>query len=1014
MLYRVLGTLDVGGERPVRVPGGHVRTVFLALLLRANHPVSSTELLRVAWGDSEAPRVQLDKRIGEIRTLLDAVGRRDQLETVRGFGYVLRAREDELDALRFARLTVRAEEAKAAGDGDGEIRLLRTALGLWQGPHVGSNVDNELLAASSRGLEDRRRRVAVRLAELEFARRGHDRVLPELSGLVAEYPTDRRLCELLMIAQYRCGDRAAANVTYRTYEQALDREMGTRPEKSVRDLNYAIASGDEQAIARLEAAMGAPVTDRSVKRTMPRQLPAPLPDFVGREQSVAEAVWLLRRTQRPAPPVLVVAGAGGMGKTSLAQYIAHQVADSYPDGQVVAELRGSTDRPADPDNILADILRSLGVGRVPEASADRVRMYRTLVADRRLLLVLDDVRDEEQVRDLIPGGAGCAVIVTARRLLPDVDGVHHLPTVTELDPAEATALFLAVVHGSRIELSATDAAVEQAVYLCAGLPLALRVAASQYVRDYPLPIAELVERLARQGTDAIEYGPRSVSRSVGAGFERLDGPARQLFLCLGLTHLVDFEIWTAAAVLDGTGTDPERALSQLVEYHMVEPAGAARRYRFHDLTRDFAGRLADREVAQADRGRILTQAYGGLLSLARIAHRCVNGGDFEIVHSPSPQWSPPMGVAVPGSVMQARDWFERERGNIRASVAHCADIGLTDVCWDLAFTAHEFYALARHFDDWLTTHTIALQACQAVADGRGEAVMLVGLGQPILVASRPGSGVSGPNQLERAIDLLASSGDRHGLAIAERTLGNALRRRGQLDAPLRLFSRAFDNYEHSGDPLGRWQALRFLGHTHLDRGDIPAALRDFERAQAVVRELGRADALALTGYWLGQAQLAANSADAAAAAFQDLFDAFDGATGTGHAYAVHARGQLTLTRGDLRAAVAHLRQAATLAAEVADATLEGRVQLTLATAYDRMGLHDQRIAALEHAAECFAGGDAVFLQATALATLADALVSAGDQGEAEAVRNHVERLYDLMRLPDADRVHRGQIPPSSG
>jgi DNA-binding SARP family transcriptional activator/tetratricopeptide (TPR) repeat protein len=1020
VLFRVLGTLTVGDDdQQARVPGGNARTVLAALLIRANHLVPAAELLHVAWGDADVNKTQLEKRIVEIRRLVTSVGS-GTLRTVRGYGYELRLPADVLDVLQFDRHAIEADEARAAGRTEDEADLLYAALGLWQGPNVASNVDNPRLAAMTRSLEDRRRRLAVRLFEIELGRQRHDRVLPQASMLAADYPAERRLCELAMIAYHRCGEPAGANRAYVAHQRALDEQLGSKPDRLLRDLNYAIVGGDEATARAIEAALlptatpfPAPAIVAHRPAVVPRQLPPRPADFVGRAESVAEALWLLRRAPRDAAPVLAVTGQPGAGKTTMAVHVAHEVAGSFPDGQLVADLRGSS-TPANAAEVVGDFLRALGVDAVPEAGAERVRLYRTLLADRRVLIVLDDALDEEQVRDLVPGGPRNAVIVTARRRLPDIDGIHHLPTVQVLTREDATELLLAVVHRSRIELTATAPGLAQVVSLCAGLPLALRIAASQYVRDHPRPLDDLVDRLSRHGTNATDYGPRSVARSIGAGFDRLDDAARRLFLGLGLTRLVEFELWTAAAVLDDIG-EPVTALTQLVDYHLVEPAGGGDRYRFHDLTRDYAHRRAGREIDAANRARILVRTYGALLGLARAAHRKIVGGDFEVVHCATPDWVPPAGVAVPADDGSAFDWFERERTNIRAGVTHCADLarntprpGLTDLCWDLAFTAHEFYAIRRYYDDWHATHTIALQACRDAGDLRGEALMLVGLGQPTLVASRPAGGISGPVQLERAIALLTDCGDRHGLAIAERTLANALRRRGQLAAPLELFTRALEHYQGSADLLGQWQTLRFLGQTHLHRRDISRALAYLTRAEKAAKQLGPTYAVAQTSYWKGQAHLAAGDVGAAALAFQALFDTYQAsAGGTGYGYAVHAHGQLALAKGELVGAVEHLAQAAEVAVEVGDASLEGRVRTSLADAYDGLGRAAERLAELARAAGCFAGSDAVYLHATTLAALAKAWQDAGEHEAAQAARHRLQRLLEQTGLTEQDRADWG-------
>ncbi|HET8681509.1 MAG TPA: BTAD domain-containing putative transcriptional regulator, partial [Micromonosporaceae bacterium] len=418
MIYRILGDLAVGpSEAPLPLPSGHRLTVFAVLLVNANRRVSTADLLRAAWGSVEVNETQLHKSISQLRVLLGTIGRRNDLKTHSRYGYELRVAEDDVDKLMFERWVREADAAAAAGRTDEEIGLLRAALGLWRGQHPLAGVPDGPFRREAADLEHRRKRAAVRLFDLELGRGHYERILDELQTIAGYHPTDRRLCEQLMLALYRRGHATQALAAYTRYTDALLEETGGEPDSGLRNLMYAIASADEAAIARYEDAAtqqaGTPVPLVAV----PRQLPPDLADLVGRDEWLGEARWLLTREPGTAPPVVVVTGAGGIGKTVLAVRVAHQVRAHYPDGQLYVELRGTTAQPADSAEVLAQLLRAFGVANVPQTRDERASLYRSLLADRRVLLVLDDARDEEQVRDLMPGNPACAVLITARQRL---------------------------------------------------------------------------------------------------------------------------------------------------------------------------------------------------------------------------------------------------------------------------------------------------------------------------------------------------------------------------------------------------------------------------------------------------------------------------------------------------------------------------------------------------------------------------------------------------------------------
>ena len=1002
MIYRLLGELQVGPDgQLLRLPGGPPLLLLAALLLDVNTKMSKTELIRAAWGTDEMSDAQLYKRINEVRRLLAKIGRDGDLHSHHGFGYELQATEAEIDILQFERLVREAQKAGTQGDAEGEIARLRQALGLWRGARPLSNVPTEAFHQELAQMEQRRRRAAARLYELELSRGQQELIVDELIQLTGFYPVDQRLCEQLMIAQYRSGRPADVTRAYERHVEGLAAETGGVPDQLLRAFHFAVARGDEEAASRAEQ-------DIAQRRNMPQQavtyVPRQLPrasELVGRDAVIAE----LRSLLRPGPDrgaVIVISGPGGIGKTGLALYVANELASQYPDGQLHAELRGADGTVTDTAEVLAQFLRALGVPRIPAAKEERLGTYRTLLAQRRLLVVLDDAASGDQVADLMPNGAGCSVLVTSRERLPDLSGARHVTPLEPLGPEDGTRLFLSVVRAADVILPSLDH-VDEVVALCGGLPLALCIAGSLRVHDHPRSTAALARRLADQGPAAFAYGQRSVARTIGAGFERLDAPARHLFLGLGLLPLQAFGLWTAAALLDGTGADPVAALSQLAARFMITSTQTRPQYGFHDLTWEYARRRAEAEWTGPVRD-VHDHVYRALLTLTRRAHARLYGADFDVVHSDLPDWDAPAEVLADVDA-DPLDWFETERENIRTAVEHSAALGLTSVCWDLAVSAHEFYTIRGYHDDWQATHAAALEACRAAGDRHGEALVLTSRNQPALLASLHADDAASVTELERAIRLLAESGDQHGRAVALRTLANALRRRGYLHRPLELFREALAAFDVSGDSTGWWQAQRFLGQTYLDMGRPVDARRALAEAEAVADESGWTRLLAQTRYWIGQASLA-DPADLAAAqaAFDAVFDVFAEDGGVGWAYALHGLGDLALRRGAAEVAEQHLSRAVGLARDGADAALEGRVRLSLARLHAAQGRPEAQVEMLEEAIVVFAQSGLAYLEVRALAALAQAQAARGDAKAADAAWERVESLSAV--LPDEDRPYR--------
>ncbi|WP_157437221.1 BTAD domain-containing putative transcriptional regulator [Actinoplanes subtropicus] len=974
MRFRILGDLEVrdsgGGE--VVLPAGHTRAVLATLLLRANRPVATEDLIAAAWGEKGVSHAQLHKAASALRKSFGV-----PLKTHNRYGYELVAAEDDLDLLMFRRLVGEADERRDGSDA--EIATLRAALALWRSGRPLSNVRLESATAEIEALRRQRKRAATRLFGLEIDRGGHAGVLEDLTHFATEFPDDTKLCALLLTALYRDGHVEGIIPAIERYEAASE-----APDQGLRRQAYAMVRGDVP-----EPAVPAP-----------QQLPPRPPYFVGRDGLLAEVRWLLRE---PRLPVLAITGPGGMGKTALALQAGHEAAGSYPDGQLWADLCGTRDQPADPAEVLAEFLRALGVPAVPETRRERAALYRSAMAGRRVLVLLDDAADGAQVRDLLPGGGRSVVLITARRRLPDLGApAHHVAPLGAFDAVTAGELFHRIAADGHVDLAGEQEAVGDVVRLCGGLPLAVRMAALLRVESYHRSTGELLRRLVEQGPTAFAYGEESLARTLGAGLVPLDDRARRLFLGLGRLALPVFAEWTAAAVLDERGPAAGEALTQLAAIGMVDPVPGEARYRFHDLTRQYARGLADTAPSwAAGLGEPALRVCRALLTLTRHAHTAFYGGDFDVTHGAAAD-APVPAAELAQAAAEPRVWFERERANIRAAVEQAAELGSADLCWDLAVSAHEFYAIGGYFDDWRATHEVALAACRAAGDRRGEGIVLTMLGMPPLVASGS-AGVSGVPELQRAVDLLAETGDRHALAVAQRTLANALRRNGELARPLELFTEALAHYQESGDVVGSQQALRFVGQTHLDGGDAEDAVAVLLEAEKLARNSGQARVLAPALYWLAQAYLAGGDRPAAAAAFDEVQRLSPPDSGLAHAYALHGLGDLALAGGDTGTARHLLERAETLSREAADAGLEARVCLSIAAVEAAADRPDDRLAALRRAFGPIRASGNRWLEMLVQAELADAYDRMGDAGAARTARDRIAELYDQGDVPPGDR-----------
>ncbi|MET8627821.1 BTAD domain-containing putative transcriptional regulator [Kitasatospora sp. NPDC004669] len=563
------------------VAGSAQRQAVLAVLaLRAGQVVTSEELARLVWGESAPASVGAVVRnhISRLRAGIGAAGPDAAAVLVsRGGGYVLERAGLSVDAAEFERLAEVAERHRQCGEAPAAVDRYREALALWTGSALsgvpGPDAERQRERLAGQRLEALRNCLALELGLGE-----HARPVEELTALCAEHPLREGLRGLLMTALYRAGRQAEALEVYADARRVLAEDLGVEPGPELRRLHQRILCADPELSPPAPTAPPAPEP--------PAQLPADVGDFTGRAAEVPAIANALTESSGSAAPVVLVSGAIGVGKTTLAVRAARTVRAAFADGQLYAELNGGRGEPAEPADILAGFLRALGepLEQIPEQLAERGNRFRALLAGRRVLIVLDGARDEEQVRPLLPGGSTCAVLVTARARLTGLAPALALP-LGRLTPEESAQLLAAVAGHARLAAEPQAAATITAA--CGQLPLALRVAAAKLAARPAWSVTAFADRLADETRrlDELRLGELAVETELRQAHERL--PADLAGALPRLAALPDCSPPEAAAALGVTESAATGILEGLVDAGLLD-APARGRYRVPGLTRLFA------------------------------------------------------------------------------------------------------------------------------------------------------------------------------------------------------------------------------------------------------------------------------------------------------------------------------------------------------------------------------------------------------------------------------------------
>ncbi|TVZ83204.1 BTAD domain-containing putative transcriptional regulator [Streptomyces sp. BK340] len=833
--FAVLGPVRVWrGERELALGGPQEQALLALLLLRAGQPVSVPEIVDALWGPYP-PRTAVNvvrRHVGSLRRLLEpglparASGRR----LVRGgSGYRLVTDGDALDLVRFRELRDEARRATDEGSPARAVDLLTGALSLWNGP-VAAGISPDVRDRIAVGGPERERLTAVREAADAALHAGvPDRVLPELRQAAAAHPLDEALLARLVLALAATGRRAEALDTHRTACGRLADELGIDPGPELRDaLHEATGRG----------AGTPPPETPGPHPAVPAQLPHDLATFTGRHAELAEVLGSFPGGAEDAGTVLISAlgGMAGVGKTTLAVHWAHRVADRYPDGQLYADLRGFAPSGAvtGPGEALRGFLDALGVPpeHIPQGLDARAALYRSMLSGRRVLVLLDNARDAEQVRPLLPGAPGCLTIVTSRDELTGLVAAHGARSLTlrPFDTGQAREFLTGRLGAERT--AAEPAAVDAIITRCAGLPLALACVAARAALRPHFPLAAVAAELHEAHGSLDAFTRPDTSADVATVFSwsvrAVSAEAARLFRLLALHPGPDASPAAAAALAGLPLRQVRPLLAELSGVHLVgEPAPG--RYAFHDLLRAHAGELLQAHHGEAERQEASDRLFAYYLHRAHAAGALLDpSGDLP----PLPEGAHAEPFADDS---QALAWLGAEYGVLPAVVQEAAASRRDRLACLLTWSLEPYFERRGHWHDGLAAQRTARDAALRLADPALEARALRGLGR---AAGRLGLHEEARAHLERALELFAGLGDLVGRAGTHRSLGWTSEQLGDLAGALRHNRLALDLFRTAGHRPAQASVLNSVGWYHVLLGEHRQALAHCFEALTLLQDLG--------------------------------------------------------------------------------------------------------------------------------------------------------------------------------
>ncbi|MFG2720898.1 BTAD domain-containing putative transcriptional regulator [Streptomyces sp. NPDC048416] len=842
MRFGVLGPLYAGvAGREVRWNGPRQAKMLAALLIDANKVVAMERLVAVMW-DADAPATavrQIQDAVSGLRRNLLARGAPGSLISTRRGGYEIHLAADQLDLLEFEHERYLAERHTAPSE---TAAALRRALACWRGNAL-ADISSHVLETDSARLNEKRAATWKQCLAVELTLGRHREAVDELTALLREHPYDEQVAEHLMLALYRCRRQGEALGVYERLRRTLSDELGVDPTPPLQALHRRILTADPALTAPdpADAPLGAPPersgrTDVGLALAMPvRQLPLDVSDFVGRNEALAEIAGLLDGPARHRAPVAVVVGGPGVGKSCLVTHAARLASAAFPDGQLYLDLAATSDEPRDPGLMLAEALRALSVAgsAIPNGLAERAALYRSLLVDRRMLVVLDDAGHADHVLPLLPAADGCAVLITSRTLLTQLPGARHID-LDVLSPAEARELFTGIVGRRRVEREPGEA--DAILDCCGNLPLAIRIASGKLAGRPAWSLRVLRERIEDESRRLAELriGDLSVRASVELSLRLLPADAVRALSLLGLLGAYTLPGWVVGPLLDRP--DGEDVLDTLVDASLVRltatDAIGEPRYRLHDLIRTCAVENAD-ALPEADKRDAIIRVLSVWLALVAGATERLPGGLLTAEPGTAPRRSLP--DAVTDRLMaDPFGWFDAERDNLLGAVKLAVDWGLDEIAWELAAGTATYYDHRCLYQDWQHGHRLALEAAQAAGNAHGASVLLRGMAQLHIYRDEFGPAT---RALESSVGLCRDGGDKRGEALSVAMLSTVSRVQGRDDEALERVEHALAIAVGSGDQHIEAQLFCSMGVMKLMQGKLDEAETWFDGALHRARAL---------------------------------------------------------------------------------------------------------------------------------------------------------------------------------
>ncbi|HEU4422490.1 MAG TPA: tetratricopeptide repeat protein [Pilimelia sp.] len=984
--FRILGPVELWiAGRSVGLGPGKQRAVLAVLLVDSGHVVQGDTLIDRVWGESPPAEVRglVYTHVSRIRRRFTEVAAAGVGLSRRPGGYLLEVDADSVDLHRFRHLVA---AARSAGDPEQAACSYRQALDLWRGnpcADLSGTWFDQLRAELNR---ERTAALADRI-DVELLLGRHTELLPELRTLHQAHPLDERLAAQAILAAYRGGQQAEALERYEEIRRRLADELGVDPGPELQQLHQRMLRGDpalspaDRISVRATAAPGD-------FRPVPAQLPNDVAGFTGRDRELADLYRLVAAEPTTAVVISAIAGTAGVGKTALAVHWAHQVRGRFPDGQLYVNLRGvARIPPMAPVEALGHFLHALGVPheQIPVELELATNLYRSVLADKRVLILLDNAASAEQVRPLLPGIAGCLVLVTSRDRLGGLvarDGARRL-ALDVLTPAEANQLLVRILGHDRVRTEPD--AVSELARLCAYLPLALRIAAAA-LTDAPRRtvsgyVSELTE--GRLATLAVEGDETTgVRATFDLSYTALAPQAQRLFRLLGLVPGPDVTAETAAALADIPVRQARTLLGRLVTAHLLDEH-IVDRYACHDLLRAYAVEQASGDPDAQAAGRRLHAWYLGAVDAA--ARQLYP----EKLRLPV---DPPDDAPTPDPMFdshtQAVAWLDAELANLSAAARH----GPRQIAWLVADALRGYFWLRRNAGDWRVIARAGLAA--AAAEGN----------EPAQVAAHLslGDACRARGDFDRAIEhytqglaLGRRSGWLEGVAGVLSNLGLTYWQLGRLQAAADQYAEALRLNQLTDRLGGQAAVLGNLGLVYRDMGRLEASVNHYAQALALHRKLGartgEANALgnlAEAYHALGRLDLARSHLTESLALHREL-----GEPGA-EAECLRILAEIHRDAGQYREARESAQAALSVANRNGDPRWIAEVLNTVASIDDRLGQHDQAIEHHQRALELLRGSRIRQAEVAALVGLARAH---HHSGQSDHALTHGRQALDLAR-----------------